>query len=342
MSVYQSTLGTGLVTALCRAEVEEDQVDPPAGWSLHLGLPKTASTLLQEHLFGCHPDLDYLGKLDAKWVSLEVEKFVRRITTAQELDASLALGMREGYIEPALRGGRQPVLSNEGLTAGLMELHERRAEFLKQVWSPCRVLFFIRHPVKLVESLYFHRLRQYARRGVSPHMRDTLGGRLYFDVNEWLEANLEAGLGVFNLLDYARTIQAYCRVLGRSNVGVFLFEELTRDLEGTIQQVCDYLGVTQITGLDLGREGPVNPRWTEQEVRRLKQISSSRWRSVIFGAMGMRRRDRMLAVKGSSSPARLDWSGSGWIRRIEKQTAKGNRWLAQTFGLPLARYKYPM
>ena len=311
-------------------------------WSLHLGLPKTASTLLQKHLFGCHPDLDYLGKLRTKWVSPEVEKFVRRITTAQELDASLALGMREGYIEPALRGGRLPVLSNEGLSAGLPELHEERAEFLKQVWSPCSVLFFIRHPLRLVESLYFHRLRQYARKGMSPHMRDSLGGRLYVDVNEWLEANLEVEVGVFNLLDYARTIQVYCRILGRANVGVFLFEELTRDLEATIQQVCGCLGVNPATGLNLAREQPVNPRWTEQQVLRLKEISSSRWRSGIFRAMGMRRRDRMLAVKGSSSPARLDWTGSGWIERIEKQTAKGNRWLAQTFGLPLARYKYPL
>ena len=338
MSVYQSTSGTGLVAALCRAEVEEDQVDPPAGWSLHLGLPKTASTLLQKHLFGCHLDLDYLGKLGAKWVSPEVEKFVRCITKAQGLDDSLARGMREGYIEPALRGGRLPVLSNEGLSAGLPELHEKRAEFLKQVWSPCSVLFFIRHPLRLVESLYFHRLRQYARKGMSPHM----GGRLYFDVNEWLEANLEVQVGVFNLLDYARTIQVYCRILGRSNVGVFLFEELTRDLEATMQQVCGYLGVTPATGLDLAREQPVNPRWTEQQVLRLKEISSSRWRSGIFRAMGMRRRDSTLAVTGSSTPARLDWSGSGWIERIEKQTAAGNRWLAQTLGLPLARYKYPM
>ena len=317
-------------------------MEPTAGWCLHLGLPKTASTLLQIHLFGCHPDLEYLGKLREKWISPEVEKFVRRIDRVQGLDTSLALGMREGYIQPALRRGRLPVLSNEGLTAGLLELHEKRAEFLKQVWSPCSVLFFIRQPVRLVESLYFHRLRQYARKGMNPNMRGRLGRRLYFDVNEWLEASLEVEVGVFNLLDYARTIQVYCRVLGRSNVEVFLFEELTRDLEATMQQVCDYLGVTPATGLDLARERPVNPRWTEQQVLRLKEISSSRWRSGIFRAIGMRGRDRMLTVQGSGSPARLDWSGSGWIEKIEKRTARGNRWLAEMFELPLARYKYPL
>ena len=263
-------------------------------------------------------------------------------TKAQDLDGSLALGMRERYIRPAIRAGRLPVLSNEGLSAALPELHEKRAEFLQQVWSPCSVLFFVRHPLRLIESLYFHRLRQYARKGMSPHMRDRLGGRLYFDVNEWLEANLEVQVGVFNLLDYARTIQVYCRILGRENVGVFLFEELTRDLEATIQRVCNYMDVSPATGLDLAGDGPVNPRWTEKEVVRLKEISSSRWQSVVFRAMGMRRRDRMLAVQGSSPAARLDWSGSGWTYRIERQTAEGNRWLAQTFGLPLARYKYPM
>ena len=314
-------------------------------WSVHLGLPKTASTLLQRHLFGCHPDLDYLGKLRAKWVSPEVEKFVRCITSFQGMDDGLALSMREGYIQPAIRRGRLPLLSNEGLAVGLPKFHEKRAEFLKQVWSPCSVLFFIRHPVRLVESLYFHRLRQYARRGMdtsNPDIRYCLEDQLYFEVNEWLEANLGVNDGVFNLLDYARTIQVYCRVLGRANVGVFLFEELTRDLEATINKVCNYLGINPVTGGVLEREQRVNPRWTEQQVLRLKEISSSRWRSVIFRAMGMERRDRMLAVQGPSSPARLDWSGSRWIERIEKQTAKGNRWLAQTFGLPLARYKYPM
>ena len=117
-------------------------MDPTAGWSLHLGLPKAASTLLQQHLFGCHPDLDYLGKLEGNWISPEVEKFVKRITAAQELDDSLALGMREGYIEPAIRRGRLPVLSSEGLSVGLPDSHEKRAEFLEQVWSPCSVLFF--------------------------------------------------------------------------------------------------------------------------------------------------------------------------------------------------------
>ena len=317
-------------------------MDPTAGWSLHLGLPKAASTLLQQHLFGGHPDLDYLGKLEGNWISPEVEKFARRITAAQELDDSLALGMREGYIEPAIRRGRLPVLSSEGLSVGLPDSHEKRAEFLEHVWSPCSVLFVIRHPLTLVESMYFHRLRQYARKGKGSDLRDRLGRQFYFDVDEWLEANLELEEGFFNLLDYARTIQVYCRVLGRSNVRVFLFEELTRDLEAAIQQVCDYLGVHPATILDLSRERQVNPRWTEKQVLRLKEISSSRWRSGIFRAMGVRRRDTMLAVKGSSSPARLDWSGSRWIERIEKQTAQGNRWLAQTFGLPLAEYEYPM
>ncbi len=314
---------------------------PPDGWSLHLGLPKTASTLLQKQLFGCHPDLEYLGKLRAKWVSPEVKKFVRCITLAQDLDDSLALEMRDGYILPAIRAGRLPVLSNEGLTAGLPEVHEKRAEFLKQVF-PCKVLFFVRHPLRLVDSLYFHRLRQYARKGMSRHLRDRLGSRLYFDVNEWLEANLEVDVGVFNLLDYARTIQVYCRVLGRRNVGVFLFEELTRDLEGTVQRVCEYLGIGPAADLALAREQPVNPRWTEKQVERLKDISSSRWRSVVFRAKGMKQRDRMLAVEGSSPAARLDWSASEWVYRIERQTAGGNRWLAETFGLPLARYEYPM
>ena len=317
-------------------------MDRVLNWSVHLGLPKTASTLLQRHLFGCHPEVEYLGKMEAKWVSPEVENFVRCITTTEGLDDSLALRMREGYIQPAVRRGLLPVLSNEGLTVGLMELHEKRAEFLKQVWSPCKVLFFIRQPVRLVESMYFHRLRQYARNGMSSPMRDILGGRLYFEAPEWLEANQQIEDAVFNLLDYARTIQVYCRTLGRENVGVFLFEELTRDLEATVQRVCDYLEVSPTEGLDLSRDRPVNPRWTEQQVLRLKEIGSSRWRSVVFRALGTRRRDRMLAVQGSGSPARLDWSGSGWIERIEKRTARGNRWLAETFELPLASYKYPL
>ncbi len=326
---------------------QQHKVGEVSKWSLHLGLPKTASTLLQKHLFACHPDLDYLGKLRANWVSSEVGNFARCVRKGRGLDESLALHMREAYVQPAISRGRLPVLSNEGLGVGSPQLHEKRAEFLKRVWSPCSVFFFIRHPLKLVESLYFHRLRQYALRGMgtgSPHIRYCLEDQLYFEVNEWLEANLGVAVraGVFKLLEYAQAIRIYCRVLGRENVGVFLFEERTRDMEATIQQVCNYLGIGTDTGLDLAREGPVNARWTEQQVLRLKQISSSRWRSVIFRTLSTERRDRMLKGKGSSPPARLDWSGSGWAERIEKQTAEGNRWLAQTFGLPLAKFKYPM
>ena len=317
-------------------------MDRPGEWSLHLGLPKAASTLLQRHLFGCHPDLDYLGKLKAKWVSPEVGKFVRCITTGQGLDESLAVRMREAYIEPAIRRGRLPLLSNEGLTAGLAEVHRRRAEFFKQIWSPCKVFFFVRHPLGLVESMYFHRLRQYARKGKGPDVRDRLGPRPYFEVEEWLEANLALEEGIFNLLDYARTIQVYDRILGRENVGVFLFEDAVRDAEATIQKLCCYLGISPARDLDLDDGRPVNPRWTEQQVERLKQINSSRWRRVLFRAMGRRRRDRMLAPEGAGPPARLDWSASGWAEKIEKRTAGGNRWLAEAFGLPLARFNYPL
>ena len=318
------------------------RVGPDEGWCLHLGLPKAASTLLQKHLFGRHPDLVYLGKLQGGWVSAEVEEFVGRITAGEGMDDGLAATMRERYVLPAISQGRTPALSNEGLTVGLVELHERRARFLKQVWSPCLVLFVIRHPLKLVESLYFHRLRQYAHKDSASDLRQFLDGRPYFSVEQWLEANLCAELGVFNLLDYAQTIQAYCRVLGRDSVGVFVFEELTRELEATLHRVCAHVGIRAMQGTVRAPSRRVNPRWTGEQVRRLQQISASRWRTALFRAAGRKRRDRMLALGQPGTRARVDWSGSSWVERIEKQTARGNRWLAETFGLPLHRYHYPM
>ncbi len=214
------------------------------GCVLHIGMPKTATTTLQGFLFPKHSQVEFLGRgypaegpmpahrhpSDAAFALLSelVYENWRSPDWARcrELTAQL--------LEPARELGKTPVFSWESLVEDRMHVRRARAENFREAFGPCSVIITLRHPVKLVESLYLQMIR-----------RDNWGGTVrrgdrprYETIDRWLTKNWGTpGQPPSSHLEYPETIEAYAEVFGRENIHILLFEDFVESPDRFIRHL---------------------------------------------------------------------------------------------------------
>jgi hypothetical protein len=319
---------------------------------LHIGMPKTGTKMLQTCLFARHSQVEFLGT----YIGNRRRFRQCRDGTVEELfnellwerkdapDFARCRDLFQETVAPALEIGRRPVWSWESLMEGRHEDQRRRAENLKAVFGECRVIVGLRHPVRLVESLYLQLLK-----------RDNVGSRAsfragvrYMPIERWIEKNWErVGHAPRAHLEYAEAAEIFADVFGAESVGVFLFEQLVEDQPAYIDAICRFAGIDPREGVAHTLHRQENQRWTQVQIDRLRKIHGSLVRSTLFRLAGKPSRRRMLGLsrKGrplsDAPPARVPIP-EDWQQRIMDKTREGNRRLMERWSLPLDRYGYPL
>lgn len=316
---------------------------------VHAGLPKTATTLLQNHLFAQHPDVEFLGT----WPHRSQRPFnkCRDATIASLFDALIhddplnpdleRAGELFGLgVQPALDAGQVPVWSWESLALNQARIRRARASNLARVFGACRVVLVVRSPLALVESIYFQHIK---RNNVGSNARR--GSALFCpSIDDWLASTWDRPGGAPAAhLDYAETVRIFADVFGRESVKVMLFEELVSDLPSFVTSLCEFAGISAAEGVALTARRQENVRWGADQMAHLQAIRRSPPRAAQFRFSSRKRRKQLLGL--SSSP-----SGRGtraqavispqWRSRIIERTATGNRWLEDEWGLPLSKVGY--
>ena len=144
------------VAEVSRARALRRGVD--ARCCIHVGLPKTATTMLQAHLFPNHPQIEYLGKFprgrnlfrDAAINTIIMEVARKRVFNP---DLERCRRLFDESIAPALQSGRIPLCSAEDFTVGGARRRRARAENLRAVFGDCKVVFTLRRPLRFVEGM---------------------------------------------------------------------------------------------------------------------------------------------------------------------------------------------
>jgi hypothetical protein len=324
---------------------------------LHIGLPKTATKTLQMGLFARHSQVDYLGTYTGEsgqyrqyrqCRDADIERLFVELLWENYRAPNLPM-CREIYtrrVEPSLRRGLTPVFSWESLMENHPDVQRRRAENLRAIFGSCRVLVTLRHPVKLVESLYLQLLKrdnvgQRARLGKKP---------VYSPIGKWLDQNWDLlGHAPRAQLEYAQATETFADVFGADQVGVFLFEQLVEDPDAYFASLCTWMGVDPAEGVAHTCGQWENQRWTQPQLDRLKAVRGSLVLSTVFRLSSRRARRTMLGFPRNRDahpapdgpPARVA-APDPWPGRIHDKTREGNRRLMQRWGLPLDRYQYPL
>jgi hypothetical protein len=319
---------------------------------LHLGMRKTASTCIQRNLFAKHSQIAYLGKYDGQ-DNLYPSRAARTLHAhlvgrrAPSIPRCRALVSR--FVSRAVDAGRVPVFSREGLTAGGSSHKRKQARLFRELVGDCKAMIVVRRPLDFVESMYFQDLKGFQKlnRKLGPWAARLGEAPRYFSIEQWLGAMWSLPKkGAFGHLLCAETADAYADVFGRDRVRVFLFEQLVQDTDGVIADLCEFIGIDAEEGVGLLQGRRANDRWTELQIRRLKQIERSPMRRTLYRRGPKVVRDRLLALDGKAEPGAQRKAQAAipaaWQERIVQYARDDHRRLAQHWGLPLDQYGYSL
>jgi len=311
---------------------------------IHLGLPKTATSCLQMHLFRNHSQVHYFGKFKPGGLPASVRPvLLTGHCKIRELEPG---DVRETDIQNQLvyaaENNLTPVLSEEGLACGWVWKKMIQARMLKKAFGNCQILFLIREPVSFVRSYYTQMLKDFHRKksmkeswvkplGPPPH---------YFDINEWMSAAWVSLNPPSQFLRTADTARIYAKVFGKENVQLFLFEEFVQNPETFITGLCDHLGIDPKEGFDLIDGKRANDGITTGYIRRLQEIEQSEDLARQFRNARPKERKQMLNPADPSGEKFQPKLSGKWLKKINALGDKQNRLLAANWNLPLADFGY--
>ncbi len=125
-----------------------------------------------------------------------------------------------------------------------------------------------------------------------------------------------------------------------------MFEELREDPVAYHSAICRFMGIDAVEGVRLTERQHLNPRNTEHQLDRLKEIDRSFWKRWQFDRKTIAERELDLGgVLFSKAPESV--SAEAVVPRklsdaVAEATREGNRWLVERLGLPLEEYGYPL
>ncbi len=317
---------------------------------LHLGMPKTATTCMQQHLFAKHSQIAYLGKYERQgnlYPSRAARTLHAHLVGRRAAGIPRCRTLVSRFITRAVAAGRVPLFSKEGLTAGGSSHKRKQARLFRDLLGDCKAMIIVRRPLDFVESMYFQNLKGFQKpsRKLGPWAARFGEAPKYFSIEQWFDAMWSLPQkGAFGHLLCAETAEAYAEVFGRDRVRVFLFEQLVRDTDAVIADLCEFIGIDAEEGVGLLQGRRANHRWSERQVGRLKQIERSPMRRTLYRRGPKVVRNRLLALDCKAEPGTQPKARAAippaWQERILQYARDDHRRLAQHWGLPLDQYGY--
>ncbi len=316
------------------------------GFLLHIGLPKTGTATLRRTLFAHHPEICFFGKSLGSKIpqgcqSQEIYKFLNPLIWHpwRSLDIEKHKVILRERILPGIEPGKFIIGSWEGLGGQSVNSHVERIKRLHSIFGSCRIMMTIRNPLTQTPSQYLQDIKGHFIRQNRPWM----GGQPYIDIDEWLKRKIAKRKSLDNLFTYSRNIQTAVNLLGKENVGVFVFEELLDNPDQYYAAICNFIGIDVTQGLELTQQKHLQQRITQGQVEYLQRLSKSlSWGKLLLKIKGQKYRRRIFkANAGDGIPAKVSLPPQ-WEKEISDVTRAGNRWITENYHLPLSKYNYPL
>jgi hypothetical protein len=314
---------------------------------IHIGLPKTATTMIQRHLFKLHPELLY-GATPLKLGNFDPEGRCTRLIDDICLDRSYDIETGRKFLHddvgPNLSGDRIFLLSDElfsfngsvdqGLQAtGLIDRREK-AQRLKDVFGDARIILVIRRPADWIRALYLQRLKGYGKKH-----------RDFESLETWLERHLDCRnetRSAASNLHYGELAELYAGLFGKENVGVFLYEELLSEPATFIADIAGFIGIDTQQAVSLTEGKRENETLTKRQLLLSHLRAQSRIGEFLVTSPTLQPLRRAVAsVLPGRAPLRPEFP-----ERLAEEVADycrdDLRRLASRWQLPLDQHGYPV
>ena len=196
--------------------------------TIHIGMPKSASTTLQQHFFMKLQNVHYFGhesQSDGTELFLDIIK---------KEDSYFQAESNENHLEEITNDGRPVIMSSEfassyltPLAKGLPQSRTIICERLASLAPQSKIIIILRNQYDLHRSIFAQLLRNES---------DVLDYK-NFHFEEWLDKNIllaeQHWQSVFELADYRSLIEVYKKNF--KHVYIYLFEEIIQDMKGFVE-----------------------------------------------------------------------------------------------------------
>lgn len=207
---------------------------------LHVGLPKTGTTFLQERCFPRLKGVHLVRKEYKAWPPPIIELLWR---VAEGFPLFVDMDERRAEVDRFLRGiGEDKVLiSYERLTGDTMwsfRDHASATESLRELFPAARIIFTIRRQDDILEGFYRQHLRNFYYPTIDGYLnyRDGRFGDMFRPTPAF------PSISVWRL-DYYTYARNYAALFGRPNVKILPYEMMRAEPRRFHGQIAEFLGV---------------------------------------------------------------------------------------------------
>lgn len=303
---------------------------------VHIGLPKTASTTLQDRLFVQQSEFSYVGRVNNDYRHEATKELINRIRLQDLLDYDHADAKALLHSVPEVAAAPERPILVSAETFSVEGRADRRliAQRLHQLFAPAKVLIVIRAQPTLIQSLYLQHLRGSGQRITAfDHWLDqTYGGTNYPDV-------YRTGL------NYEPLVRAYDEIFGQENVVVLPFE-LIRDENSVFHASVAELLKIPLAAVQASFRQNDNQRMSKRHLMAL-HIQGVMPTGTNLAQVGRRLlpmtlyskvRNIVVAGRRLESPP----ISERWRSRLAAMCGRANAQLEVRTGLPLGALGYPV
>ena len=293
---------------------------------LHVGLPKTATTALQDHVFAKLPGARSIGKPQPP---KPLKKALRRLIGESDGDPTRSdLESIRAALHPTRSDGSTTILSHEGLTATRHEMRDadrflrekgfrvQRVRVARRLREACdaaaQVLFTLREQSGWLLSLYGDLV---LREGLTTGFE------------AWVEAGLDDVDNFSGDPDFHWLVDVYAEEFGAEHVHVLPFEDLRARPRRFAARVA--------------AAGGLDERELLRRIERLPRVKTSdALRQGAFHVPSRHTKDRR--APGYTRPEIPVEVPSALREKIRDRCRAGNRALVDRFGVSLDAYDYAL
>jgi hypothetical protein len=299
---------------------------------VHIGLPKTGSTTLQNNAFAARRDFVYVGKYKNAHTDERGRELITRISTQDSLEYD---PIRTAVLVDQLRVDAKPFLISDEILS-MEGRADRRliAERLRQLFSPAKILIVLRAQPAMCQSMYLNHLRASRQRITSfaAWLEETYGGIAFSDIDRVA-------------LNYEPLVATYEDYFGAENVVVLPFE-LMKDENSKFSATLAELLNMPLAAVQSSLKSVDNQRMSHRHLLAL-HVQDRLPKGTNLALIGRRLLPssmyepiRRFVTSGSRVPS--PGLPGGWEDRVAAICARGNAAIEARKAVPLRALGYPV
>ena len=315
---------------------------------IHIGMPKAASTSLQQNFFARLPLINFTGGPE-NYNSTSNLAFVKTVHNNElYFDADKIREEITKDYDPAL----PIVLSKEfacapfiPLSRGIPQSRTTIAKRFKALFPNAKILIIIRNQLKLQKSLYSE-FYKHESRFLKSHM---VSFKKWMELNRKLES--EGKQNVFHFADFYSLITLYKSLF--DEVKVVVFEEMIKDMHGFLENdLCEFIGIEANEAMPYYIDSIKNSRhtktgvWAENVTRKIINFLQNSLGNPQKKIPIEKRKKFMQKVHRFNASIPFGKINPKYSEKhksyLTNYYAEGNRKVSEMIGVDLEKYGYPV